>query len=70
MPTQLHKRITRIKATALMRAREYMSSVELVFWWDKFLKNTSKAERFEELDEKIQAQILKWESNPYKVIGS
>jgi len=41
-----------------------------VRWLDEFLKNTSKAKEFEEHDEKIQAQILKWESDPYKVIGS
>ena len=70
MQTELQKRVYRIKATALMRAREHMSSVELVHWWEKFLQKTKKAQKFEALDEEIQAQILKWESNPYKVIGS
>ncbi len=70
MQTELQKRVYRIKATALMRAREHMSSVELVRWWEEFLRDTSKAKRFDDLDEAIQAQILKWESNPYKVIGS
>lgn len=70
MQTELQERVYRIKSTALMRAREYMGSVELVNWWEKFLRNTRKANKFEELDEDIQAQILKWESDPYKVIGS
>lgn len=70
MQTELQERVYRIKATALMRAREYMSSIELVHWWDEFLQKTGKAKRFEELDEKTQAQILKWESNPYKIVGS
>lgn len=70
MQTELQKRVYGIKTTALMRAREYMSSVELVHWWEKFLRITQKAQKFEKLDEETQAQILKWESDPYKVIGS
>ncbi|MFH1155567.1 MAG: hypothetical protein V1793_17315 [Pseudomonadota bacterium] len=70
MTTELERRINNIKATALMRAREYMSSVELVHWWDSFLESTRKVTRFEELDEKTQAQILEWEAHPYKIIGS
>lgn len=53
-----------------MKARKYMGPVELVNWWTGFKKNTNRAERFDELDEKIQAQIIEWESEPYKIIGS
>ncbi|MCG8617678.1 MAG: hypothetical protein MI802_15775 [Desulfobacterales bacterium] len=70
MHTELQKRVYRIKTTALMRAREHMSSVELIHWWEKFVQKTRKARNFEELDEEMQAQILKWESEPYKVIGT
>jgi hypothetical protein len=67
----LERRINAIKKTALMRAREYMSSVEVVNWRTAFLKNTLTVEKkFEDLEETVQAQILEWESNPYKVIGT
>ncbi|MCG8685101.1 MAG: hypothetical protein MI892_09520 [Desulfobacterales bacterium] len=70
MSIELHDRINRIKTTALMKARKYMGPVELVNWWTGFKKNTNRAERFDELDERIQAQIIEWESEPYKIIGS
>lgn len=69
MTTELQKRIEDIKATALMKAREYMSSVELVHWWKAFLEKTRMVDKFEELDEKTQALIIDWESNPYQIIG-
>jgi hypothetical protein len=68
--TDLLKRVYVIKTTALMRAREHMSSVELIHWWERFVQKTKKARKFKELDQEMQAQILKWESDPYKVIGT
>ena len=70
MSTELQDRIDNIKATALMKAREYMGPVELVNWWTNFLETTRKAGCFDELDKKIQDQIMEWESHPYKIIGS
>lgn len=70
MTTELEKRVDAIKATALMRAREHMSSVELVNWWKAFLEKTCKVDKFEELDAKTQALIIEWESAPYKIIGT
>lgn len=53
-----------------MEQREKMGPVELVNWWTSFRKNTREMEKFDELDGDVRAQILKWESNPYKDIGA
>jgi hypothetical protein len=67
--TDLQQRIDRLKTTAMMKARERMGPVELVNWWATFQKNVLKKDKFEDLDEKIQAQILEWEAYPYEIIG-
>jgi len=54
----------------MMKRREHMGPVELVNWWTVFCNNTRGIQKFEELDDNVQAQILDWESHPYKVIGS
>ena len=67
--TDLQQRIDRLKTTAMMKARERMGPVELVNWWATFQKNVLKKDKFEDLDEKIKAQILAWEAYPYEIIG-
>ena len=67
--TDLQQRIDRLKTTAMMKARERMGPVELVNWWATFQKNVLKKDKFEDLDEKIQTQILEWEAYPYEIIG-
>lgn len=68
--TDLRKRIDRLKTTAMMEARERMGPVELVHWWTTFRQKALEKEKFEELDEKIQEQILEWEAYPYEIIGT
>lgn len=70
MQTELQQRISRIKTTALMRAREHMGPVELTNWWTTFKKNTNELKSFADLDETTQAQILEWEAHPYIIIGT
>ena len=70
MQTNLQSRIDRLKTTALMEQRKTMGPVGVANWWTSFRQKTSKAESFDELSPDIQEQILKWESNPYKIIGS
>ena len=70
MQTNLQARIDRLKTTAMMRAREQMGPVELVNWWTIFRKNTRGIDRFDELEPTVQNQIIEWESNPYKIIGT
>lgn len=65
----LQQRIDRLKTTAMMKARERMGPVELVNWWATFQENVLKKGDFEDLDEKIQAQILEWEAYPYEIIS-
>jgi hypothetical protein len=67
--TDLQQRIDRLKTTAMMKARERMGPVELVNWWTTFRQNVLKKEKFEELDEKTQAQIVEWEAYPYEIIS-
>lgn len=54
----------------MMKSREHMGPVELVNWWTLFRSSISDIEKFEDLDPEVQAQILFWESHPYKIIGS
>lgn len=68
--TGFQQRIGRLKTTAIMKARERMGPVELVNWWATFLENVLKKDKFEDLDEKIQAQILEWEASPYEIISA
>lgn len=70
MQTNLQSRIDRLKTTAMMRAREQMGPVELVNWWTIFRKNTREIDRFNELETKVQNQIMEWETDPYKIIGT
>lgn len=65
MQADLQQRIDRLKTTAMMKARERMGPVELVHWWTTFRQNALEKEKFDELDENIQAQILEWEGYPY-----
>lgn len=70
MQTDLQRRIDSLKTTVMMRAREQMCPVELVNFLTSFRIKTGGIERFGELDEKVQVQILEWESHPYRVIGN
>ncbi len=47
-----------------------MGPVELVNWWTVFRNTTRGIQKFEDLDETVQVQILDWESHPYQVIGT
>ena len=69
LQTDLQQRIDRLKTTALMKARERMGPVELVNWWSTFRKHVLKKAKFEDLDEKTQAQILEWETYQYEIIS-
>ena len=68
--TNLQSRLDYLKTTAMMKSREHMGPVELVNWWTIFRSNIREIQKFEDLDTDIQAQILEWESHPYKIIGS
>lgn len=66
----LQSRLDRLKTAAMMKSREHMGPVELVNWWTLFRCNIQEIEKFEDLDAETKAQILEWESHPYKIIGS
>lgn len=70
MQTDLQQRVDNIKTTAIYKAREKMGPIELLNWWTSFRKNISETKRFEDLDKKVQAQILEWEADSYKIIGT
>lgn len=70
MDSSLQSRIERLKTTALMEQRKTMGPVGVANWWTSFRQKTSEAESFNELSADIQEQILKWESDPYKIIGT
>lgn len=63
LQADLQQRVDRLKTTALLQARESMGPVELVNWWTKFRQTVLKSEKFEDLDEEIQAQVLEWEGH-------
>jgi hypothetical protein len=66
----LQTRLDQLKTTAMMKRREHMGPVELVNWWTMFRSSINGIQKFEDLDADVQAQILDWESHPYKIIGS
>ncbi|MFW2365351.1 MAG: hypothetical protein ACN4GW_02990 [Desulforhopalus sp.] len=70
LQTDLQRRIDRLKTTAMMRERERMGPIELVHWWSTFRQNVLAKQRFDNLDEKTQSQILEWEAHPYEIIGT
>lgn len=70
MQVNLQKRIDALKTTALMGKREKMGPVELINWWGSFRTTARGVKIFEDLDSDVRAQILKWESEPYEVIGA
>ena len=61
MTSELHRRIARLKMTALLSMRAQAGPCHLADWWEKFTKSIPEGAAFADLDQETQKLIRNWE---------